>query len=102
MVRRFFDFFTTAPCKTPTFESISGRRSFRNAFNRRCFRRSCHEKVEKNIAPERHDALKHRTWQQNQAKWISPADSPDSAETLSGQAAQTLPSTRAGGQDDVS
>ena len=45
----FLDFFTTAPCKTPTFESISGRRSFENALRSRCYRRSCPRKVKKTL-----------------------------------------------------
>ena len=101
----FFDFFMTAPSKTYTFESISGGRSFRNALKSRCFRRSCHEQVEKNIAPERHDALKRRAWQQNQAIWNSSADPADPdyhPDQVAGAAARTLPSTRAGGQDDGS
>ena len=59
-------------------------------------------KLKKNIAPERHDALKYRAWQHNQAKWNSPPDPADPGKAVSGAAARTLPSTRAGGQDDVS
>ena len=59
----------------------------------------------KNITPERHLALKCRAWQQNLSIWNSSPDLPDPADPdyqVSGAAARTLPSTRAGGQDDVS
>ena len=58
-----------------------------------------------NIAPQRHNALKYRACQQNQSIWNSPdypADPADPVEVVAGAAARTLPSTRAGGQDDVS
>ncbi len=55
-----------------------------------------------NLAPERHDALKYRAWQQSQAIWNSPGNPADPGNLVSGAAAWTLPSTRAGGQDDVS
>ena len=56
----------------------------------------------KKHAPERHDALKYRACASDEAKWNSRPDPADPAETVSGAAARTHPSTRAGGQDDVS
>ena len=56
-------------------------------------------------------ALKYRAWRQNQASRNSPPDPPDPAdpadpadrpEVVSSTAARSLPSTRAGGQDDCS
>ena len=50
-------------------------------------------------------ALKYRACTQKQASWNSPgypADPPDPPDQVAGAAARTLPSTRAGGQDDVS
>ena len=60
------------------------------------------KKLKNNIAPQRHNALKYRAWQQNQSIWNSPDYPADPAKAVSGAAARTLPSTRAGGQDDVS
>ena len=45
----FVDLFIPLPSKTLTFESISGRHSFRNAIKSRCFRRSCPEEVKKTL-----------------------------------------------------
>ena len=62
----------------------------------------------KNIAPERHRITKYRYLHQVRAKVNASADPPDPADPdyppdqVSETAARTLPSTRAGGQDDGS
>ena len=66
------------------------------------------KKNQQNITRERHRALKYRACQSIWAKWNSPADPdyPDYPEypdyQVSSTAGRALPSTRAGGQDDVS
>ena len=105
IARRFFDFSRTAPNGTPTCESISGRHSFESCLKSRCYRRRCPRKVKKHIAPERHRITKYRYLHQVRAIWNSSADTGDTgdpADQVSETAARTLPSTRAGGQDDGS
>ncbi len=90
--------------KTPTFESISGWQSSKKALKRRCFRLEVYEKVKKMHRSEVRATFGAKThiictiWNSS----ADPADPADPADQVSSATARDLPSTRAGGQDDVS
>ncbi len=94
--------------ETILVESIFGRRFVRNGLKTTCFRLSCHEQVKKALhgsATRDTSAVKIEgtcTIWNSSADPVDPADPAHPAEAVSSTAAQTPPSTRAGGQDDVS
>ncbi len=97
-----FDFFIPLSVKTYTFESISGRQLSENGCRTIRFR---HEQVKKTSRRSVTQVTKYCKKEQLRAKWNTPG-TPGTPGTgpdrVSSAAARTPPSTRAGGQDDVS
>ena len=106
--RLLFDVFRDVSRETTLFETICGRRCVRSCLKTICFRWSCHEKNKKTlhrrvtrVTSAVKTAGKYTIWNSSP----DPADPPDPDYPdyqVSESAAGTLPSTRAGGQDDGS
>ena len=88
--------------ETILFESISGRHVSENGLKSRCFRWSCHEKVKKTLYRFVTSLALTVKTHIKCSKMNSSPDPADPAEVVAATAARTLPSTRAGGQDDGS
>ncbi len=102
----FVDFVIPLSSKTPTFESISGRTSSKKTFkDERSMKQSTKTSRRSITRVTKYCKTQICTiWNSfaDPPDPVDPADPPDPADQVSGAAARNHPSTRAGGQDDVS
>ena len=97
-----FYFFIDVSAKAPSFESISGRQSSKKTLKTRCFRLEGYAKIKKTVHQSVSRATSALKTHGKCTIWNSSADPADPPDQVSESVARTLPSTRAGGQDDGS
>ena len=86
----FFDFFRDVSDESVGFESISGKHSSNNYLNTCVLVRGIPQKVNKNIARERHKITKYRCLHRICSIWHSSGTAPAALEVVSSTAARTL------------
>ena len=105
IARCFFVLFIPLSTQTPSFESISGRQSSKQTLKTRCFRWEGCDKFKNTLHRSVTRVTKYCKKQWICTIWNSSADPADPwvpDYQVSESAVGTLPSTRAGGQDDGS